>query len=386
MPSRDDTPTDIDAAATPQPTDPRLREKEWFVAIDDTDVGPVDILEIENRWNASDLTAESLAWRPGMTDWQPIAELPDLLSFLKRNRDLAKIEMPPVLWKSERAATLADLVAHELEAEKRQAQIPEAVPTAALLGLPDLGSIGFGAQASWDKSWGIPTPEAWTPEPTPWLDASKTVRAQHSALILLSVGLGALVIALSIWVVALLKQPPLTPRKETSAPAVALALPPLVPLVAPTSESPQAPAPGDAPTIATPIPTPTTAEASKPAKDRPSRPKKAAAPRPAETEAGGDELSSDEILATVKENAASFAPCIRAARSKNQIAPGKIRLVLAWDIERSGAVREPRLTGPAQALDTSLPGCLAAKMRGWVFRASSDTSTIRNFPLSFVAR
>jgi hypothetical protein len=384
----DDRLTEAGAGPGSEIADTRLREKEWFIAIDEVDVGPVDMLAIEGRWNAGEVTAESLAWRPGMPDWQPIADVPDLLSFLRRNRDLARVEPPaPILWKSDFALSLSELVAHELTVEKRQAPLAEPPPAGATLGLPDLGNLGFGAQATWEKSWGMPASEPWTPAPTPWLRASESSRSHHTALMLMAVGMAALIIALGVILAVLLKQPTLVARKEppgqtttgaATPPLVkpAIALPALTPIVQ-TAEAP----PTESTALTTPSPKPV-------ARDRAAKPRRPSTPsRPAESAAhGGSELSADEILAAVKENAASLVPCVRAARAKNELAPGKIKLILAWNIDRSGAVRDPQLVGPPSVLGGSLPGCFAVRMRGWVFRASSDTSTVRNFPLPLNVR
>jgi predicted Zn finger-like uncharacterized protein len=53
-------------------------EKEWYVAVDESQIGPVDIAEIEQRWDALDLDEDSLAWKAGMQDWSSIAEIPEL--------------------------------------------------------------------------------------------------------------------------------------------------------------------------------------------------------------------------------------------------------------------------------------------------------------------
>ncbi|MEZ4272665.1 MAG: GYF domain-containing protein [Myxococcota bacterium] len=35
--------------------------KDWYVAIEDSQVGPVDVAEIEQRWDARELSEDSLA-------------------------------------------------------------------------------------------------------------------------------------------------------------------------------------------------------------------------------------------------------------------------------------------------------------------------------------
>lgn len=53
-------------------------EKEWYIAIDDSQIGPIDLAEVEQRWDAEELDEESLAWKAGMADWLPLTEIPEL--------------------------------------------------------------------------------------------------------------------------------------------------------------------------------------------------------------------------------------------------------------------------------------------------------------------
>ena len=52
--------------------------RQWFVAIDDIDVGPIDISDVESRWRVGEIKPSSLMWRPGMPDWQPVSGLLEL--------------------------------------------------------------------------------------------------------------------------------------------------------------------------------------------------------------------------------------------------------------------------------------------------------------------
>jgi hypothetical protein len=52
--------------------------EEWHVAINDVPVGPIRRDEIARRFAAGQIDRESLAWREGMDDWAPIAQIPEL--------------------------------------------------------------------------------------------------------------------------------------------------------------------------------------------------------------------------------------------------------------------------------------------------------------------
>src|SRR5919197_958511 len=62
------------ASATPS--------SDWFVAIDDQQVGPLSFDEVKRRWETSEIGPESLCWRAGFPDWLPIREVPELVSVL----------------------------------------------------------------------------------------------------------------------------------------------------------------------------------------------------------------------------------------------------------------------------------------------------------------
>lgn len=55
-----------------RPAGVKEEEAEWYVAIDDNQVGPITVTEVVDKWEAGDLAADSLCWRQGMADWQPI--------------------------------------------------------------------------------------------------------------------------------------------------------------------------------------------------------------------------------------------------------------------------------------------------------------------------
>jgi len=91
-------------------------------------------------------------------------------------------------------------------------------------------------------------------------------------------------------------------------------------------------------------------------------------------------LSVEDIVAGVKKNAKSVIGCLRAARKREEIVPGKYKMVLNWDIRPDGQVENPRVSGPAFILKTSLPDCFAIAMEWWTFPRSRSGAPIKNFP------
>jgi hypothetical protein len=74
---------------------------EWYVAIDEQQVGPMPPEELKARWEAGVVGPDSLVWCAGMADWGPLSSVPGLASFLapfpraeRGSRTAARVEAP----------------------------------------------------------------------------------------------------------------------------------------------------------------------------------------------------------------------------------------------------------------------------------------------------
>jgi hypothetical protein len=105
-------------------------------------------------------------------------------------------------------------------------------------------------------------------------------------------------------------------------------------------------------------------------------------PRPAAASRKVDKpvLGKEDIMAGVKKGMGAVMSCIKTARAKGELAPGRHTLVLEWTIQPSGKVSSPKLKGPANVLGTSLPACFGRGMRKWSFPSSDKGAPVRNFP------
>jgi membrane protease subunit (stomatin/prohibitin family) len=66
-------------APAPQPTPPPIpKAQTYHLAIDGSAKGPLTIEQIKDLYREKKITQESLAWREGMSAWQPIASLDEL--------------------------------------------------------------------------------------------------------------------------------------------------------------------------------------------------------------------------------------------------------------------------------------------------------------------
>ena len=145
---------------------------EWFVAINDEQVGPLTKVEVAEKWAVGEIHADTLCWRKGMSDWTMIRDVEDLVDLRRRPADAVAVpdlakqqefsgarteaptptligpppepprsELPSIgssssAWRPSAASALASLAAEELSAPAKPAAEPEvsAEPMAAVPG------------------------------------------------------------------------------------------------------------------------------------------------------------------------------------------------------------------------------------------------------------
>jgi predicted Zn finger-like uncharacterized protein len=148
-----------------------VSEKEWYVAIDDAQVGPIDIAEVQQRWDNKELSEDSLAWKAGMPDWIPLADIPELSYLVTERPHKAKTgaaaastagnaaaakSAAAIEWKPSAASALSSLVQEELIAAKAPKEASASKPPE---GVPDLGLPSFGTNDLFGgKVGGAPIP------------------------------------------------------------------------------------------------------------------------------------------------------------------------------------------------------------------------------------
>lgn len=55
---------------------------DWYVAIDEKQVGPLTVDKIKEHWDQGEVGPDSLCWRAGFSDWIPLSEATELASVL----------------------------------------------------------------------------------------------------------------------------------------------------------------------------------------------------------------------------------------------------------------------------------------------------------------
>jgi predicted Zn finger-like uncharacterized protein len=61
---------------------PPASSHEWFVAIDEKQVGPLTVEKVKDHWERGEVGPDSLCWRSGFSDWIPLSEVTELASEL----------------------------------------------------------------------------------------------------------------------------------------------------------------------------------------------------------------------------------------------------------------------------------------------------------------
>jgi predicted Zn finger-like uncharacterized protein len=311
---------------------------DWYVAIDDTQVGPLAASAVKTRWESAEIGPDTLAWRPGMADWVALSRIPEMAQYLAPvarggakaapaptpapRQDAAAAGAPSATpapgakeaakpahangangkaseWKPSGASALAALASEEMAslAKPEARAAPEPVATRGSGSLLDRMDLPDGGV---DPTNVLPLPIKGLEQtseapiqraPAPRGGESTEIRQlkKSTRRSLLAIGGGMLLLfALGIAVVVALVRPsreapapvaaaPL-PAAPAPAPAAAAPAPAPSPEVTPPATAPAAPAPNAA---ATP---PANAQASAAPPPSASAPPPAAAPAPKEPE------------------------------------------------------------------------------------------------------
>ena len=281
-------------AASPAPAAEPVRH-EWYVAINDNQVGPVDVEKVKSLWKDGEIGPDSLCWRVGFSDWVPLSDATELASVLAPRPAKPTIVAPsappssgrgpvesafsrtttgsqPAVgsdggWRPSAGSELASLVKEEIEALSKPAVSKAATakqdPGAGgkdpeMPGLMEVPSAEFPiptapvrqerpTRKAEANSFGAAGYAAYRPPPPP---PSTFFSRNRSALLL--AGCGVMVIGLLIAILVLLANP--------QAPAITVNVPSQQPAPAPQPEPvkrAEPPVPAQPPAQVAPTPPPT---------------------------------------------------------------------------------------------------------------------------------
>ncbi|HZH04234.1 MAG TPA: AgmX/PglI C-terminal domain-containing protein [Myxococcaceae bacterium] len=311
---------------------------DWYVAVNDSQVGPLSVDKVKDLWSGGELGPDSLCWRAGFSDWIPLSEVQELATVLaprpakpaivvpapvaavvkvpvesvfssggvsKTVRSEVPVSMGGVAttddgggWKPSAASALASLVKEEIDVLSKPAKGGSVargeVGSGSLADVPSVEVSVPGANGTHSTESSRPTPAtngypgasypSYRPPPAAVTGSSR------KGVILGVVGGGVLVIGLLVailWILANPKQPAITVNVPTA------------PLPAPTAPAPAAPAkaadPAPAPkpeaVAQVPAPTPPGPAALPPVRTLPSERR---SPRPEKRGPRGSQVSEDD--------------------------------------------------------------------------------------------
>jgi predicted Zn finger-like uncharacterized protein len=81
--SKPATPDAVRKLAEAEPDEPKAPPaNDWYVAIDEKQVGPLTVEKVKEHWDRGEVGPDSLCWRQGFGDWVPLSEVSELASVL----------------------------------------------------------------------------------------------------------------------------------------------------------------------------------------------------------------------------------------------------------------------------------------------------------------
>ena len=76
---------------------------EYYLQQGETQTGPLTLLQLRSMWADGELTAETLYWHDGATEWRPISDMSAKLDLLKAQMPPKKVAVPSMPgWKASR--------------------------------------------------------------------------------------------------------------------------------------------------------------------------------------------------------------------------------------------------------------------------------------------
>lgn len=385
----------------------------WYVVEGEAQVGPLSLASMHQKWEDKRIDEESLAWRDGMPDWAPIAEIPEFSAWIAQRPQQAATPSvaqqstslaagSELSWKPSAASALSSLMQEELLAASAPKPVaapikPENVPD--LLPQQASAQDPFSAQKS--KVGGHEAGTAW----------SMPQRKRGMGALGWAVGGG--VVALGVLGLFVARNGQFlgydsTRRADpagTQAPQTMASTPPGAGgLTHDTgaagatthgqdSKEDSAAAQADASKGSARGETAgKNVKNTENGKGSESRHRSGHAARVSHKRSGDEavaqaptgavkaSLTKEDIWGVVVKNASKVTPCIKNARARNEIPAGRYTFILDWVIRPDGAVVEPQLKGPDAVMNTSLEGCFASALTQWHFPASQNGAPIANFP------
>lgn len=380
----------------------------WYVAIGGAPVGPIALAEVVAKAREGLVTDRSLAWREGLAEWSPVAELPELLDAIGPALPLAPPPRSAVVAPAAPAEPVAPVAVRAPAAAAPPAapaplEAPRKEPAHAstLAATP----ISNELRAILDSSPALVAPpvvEAAAPAkvavpetaPSPrdeFASAPASIPAAKPAPGKAGIVVGALVGLVVGFAAGRLSAPASASANAPEAVSGSVQAAPIapgvedkldeVPTPPPSAEGPKntvKEAPRVAPAPAPRAPAPAPAPAAVPVAARPVTAAPPPPPMPSFGGGGGASLTEGQIAAVLSQRKIQLR---RACweRIENHEAAVKVQATIS--IEGSGRVSNV----DAQGTDAAVTACIRQQIKEWTFPATGAPTTA-TLPFSFVSQ
>jgi len=392
----------VDHVAT-LPMGAELETRQWYVAIDGEQIGPMLGPTLQARWLAQEIDEESLVWSAGMADWVPVDEVPVLAAYLgleagatsapdrAASLNLADLRqqamgraaqnevdeltldtpidgvdlvVPEAYGDTQVTAIgsdLSDLVQEEIhgvhQAEEAQA------PAGDFSDEPDIDSAPSAEVDSSEPSQqaferGEASSDVSAEDLSQdWVVPKKSIpRSVEPPQRLTFILFGVIILLSSALIFVLLSRPSATDMEMAVNKRVDKVLKQLH--------------------NAKPI------KPIKPVqKEQANQKALALEPIVEKIEASQNTLTLDQIISTVKDYQGDVQICFNKSYGRQQIEGGSYRLAMDWLIGVNGRVSEAKIKGPDKILVSNIPACVSDRMLLWQFPPAKTPSPVSNFSL-----
>lgn len=103
-------------------------------------------------------------------------------------------------------------------------------------------------------------------------------------------------------------------------------------------------------------------------------------PAAAEPEPSG--LDMAVVSKVVEARKKKLLVCFKRARKRGKVAAGHMLLAVSWTVQPGGRAADIRVISPSQLRKTTIPACIAKRMRRWAFPKSAAPTTVKEYPVA----
>lgn len=358
---------------------------EWYVGINGVPVGPIRLSELRSKAAAGAITTESLVWRDGFEQWMNLRLFPELVAIVEEGVSSARASLTPL------SPSLMPSHSAPPAAPRPEVYDPFKLPSeAGTLGDPFASSPNAAAPLSASSPNSVGFPQTGPGVVTD--DFQLPTRRGVGLAAWIAVGV-ALALGLTVGFVIFSKTPPQPIVKYVEVPAKSAGG------VSPTPsgteiEETEVTADGGVRKIAKggPLPAKTSDKAGEKGLNLGDlQGGGVSGPHGNDSNTGGSNTSGQPLdSASIQKTVGRYTGSVKrscwqpALDGRSKDAPSSARVSVSIVVSPSGSVQSATTSGDPKGYP-GLSSCIASRVRGWQFPASSGTTTV-NVPFVFAAQ